>query len=163
MQHCAAKRRKPSQKIQARYKLQGETFANGKFLSFSNVLMKENHTSINMTPIIYLLKIRNLELKAFSDKKSYLNAITWKQYVLISCLLLKVLVVKIKTIVFTTESIPNIFRVKKNISSIPSSYSTDFSFQFKSEKKCNFLKISSLWYFISLENVCVDLDHSGIA
>lgn len=37
--------------------------------------MKENYIFINMIFIIYLLKIRNLELKVFSDKKSYLNVI----------------------------------------------------------------------------------------
>lgn len=47
MQCHETRRRKQSQKIQVRYKLQVEVFANDKYLDLSNAVMKENH-AINM-------------------------------------------------------------------------------------------------------------------
>ena len=85
----------------------------GNLLSFfSNKLMRENHTTTHIRQhSIYLFHIRNLELKVYSDKKSYLQreSLLQSNAFLFHVSFSKVLVIKMKIIVFPTGYIWSIF------------------------------------------------------
>lgn len=54
---------------------------------------------------------------------------------------------------------------KKKLISSQLLFQKEFSFQFKTQQKIKLAEnvISPMSYFVTLENVCVDLDNSGVA